>query len=355
MTDPTPVGLDPVQVEREAVRKVRGLGRWRFLLQRLGFYLLTFWVALTINFVIPRFMPGDPAAATIRRLEQATGGPVAPETRQAIAKMFGDPSENLVQQYFAYLGNLLHGDLGTSIVRYPMPVSELLLEALPWSLALIGISTMLAWVLGMSGGIVLGWRQGSRLDTWLTPASTVLAVIPDFWIAIILLYLFAFIVPMFPAAGSYDPDVPYSFSLEFFVHAVPYSVLPLATLVIATFAAWIFQMRNMMVTTLGEDYVLLARAKGLRDSRVMFRYAARNALLPSVTTLALSAPRLITGAVFVESVFSYPGMGYYFTQSVAQRDFATMQAIFLLTIVVTLVANFLVDSVYAIVDPRARR
>lgn len=354
MADPTAVLMDPTGTEAEDSPVVIAAGRWRYLLRRLGFYIVTFWAALTLNFVMPRLMPGDPAAATIRELEQRSGGPLPPEARQAILKMFGDPREGIWGQYVSYLGKLAQGDFGLSTIRYPLPVTELLAQALPWSLALIGISTAIAWLLGMGSGIVLGWRQGSRLDSVMTPVTTIVSVVPDFWLAILFLYLFAFTVPWFPAAGGYNPDVPYGLTLEFFLHAAPYAVLPVATLVVATFAGWVFQMRNMMVTTLGEDYVLLARAKGLADRTVMFRYAARNALLPSVTALALSTPALITGAVFVESVFSYPGMGYFFTEAVARRDFPTMQAIFLMTILVTLAANFVADTLYAVLDPRAR-
>ncbi len=354
MTDSMMLG-DPVGLAAESVTQKKKPSRLGFLLRRLGFYLLTFWTALTLNFLLPRLMPGDPTAATIRQLEQASGGPLPPGTREAILRMFGDPRKGIWDQYVTYLGQLAHGNLGISVIRYPEPVVDVLAQALPWSLALIGFSTAIAWVLGLGTGIGLGWRQGKLADAIITPAMTVVSVIPDFWIAIVFLYLFAFTIPLFPAAGGYDPTVPYEFSFNFLVHALPYAALPVLTLIVASFAGWVFQMRNMMVTTLGEDYTLLARAKGLRDSTVMFRYGARNALLPSVTALALQAPALITGAVFVESVFSYPGMGYYFTQAVARRDFPTMQAIFLLTILLTLVANFVADSLYAVLDPRTRK
>jgi peptide/nickel transport system permease protein len=353
MTDPTT--MPGAITSAPSGKSKKRPGRWGFLLRRLGFYLLTFWVALTLNFLLPRLMPGDPTAATIRQLELAAGGPLPPGVRETILEMFGDPRQNIWEQYVTYLVQLSHGDLGLSVLRYPMPVADLLAQALPWSLALIGVSTIIAWLLGVGSGVVLGWRQGSRLDSIVTPSMTIVSVVPDFWIAIVFLYAFAFSIPLFPAAGGYDPNVPYEFSLEFLVHALPYAALPIATLVVASFAGWVFQMRNMMVTTLGEEYTLLARAKGLRDRTIMFRYGARNALLPSVTALALQAPALITGAVFVETVFTYPGMGYYFTQAVARRDFPTMQAIFLLVILLTLVANFLADSLYAVLDPRTRK
>jgi peptide/nickel transport system permease protein len=328
--------------------------RLAWLGSRLGFYLFVTWVAITLNFFIPRLMPGDPAQAVIQAMTQRNGQTPPPETVQSIQLLFGNPDEPLFSQYLGYLGQLAHGDLGLSISQYPVPVIELVIAALPWTLVLVGSSTVIAFVIGVGLGIVVGWRPGRRLDTVATPLSTVIGVVPYFWVALLAVWLFAVQLRWAPVSGGYPPDTLPGLNLPFLLGTLHYGLLPVATIVLSSFGGWVFGQRNMMVTTLSEDYVLLARAKGLPGWKVMLRYAARNAMLPSITNFALAIGGLVGGALLTEIVFSYPGMGFLLFDAVSKRDYPTMQAVFLLITLTVLLANFVADSVYVLLDPRTR-
>lgn len=327
----------------------------RFLLKRAGFYVVTAWVAITINFFVPRLMPGDPAQALALQITRQTGANLTPEMLQSIRNLYGDPNANLFQQYIDYLASVFTLDFGLSVSRYPVPVASLIADALPWTLFLVGISTIAAWVIGTALGILVGFRPGSRLDKWLTPLSQFFSSTPSFWIALILLWVFALTLGWFPSSGGYDPGVPFQLNNFWFLLSVfKYATLPILTGVIVGFSGWMFSMRNMMVTTTSEDFVTLARAKGLSNSRVTFRYAARNAMLPSVTGLATAIGGILGGVVLTEIVFTYPGMGYLLYQAITTKDYPLMQAIFLIIVLAVLVANFIADSLYVLLDPRTR-
>ncbi|WBB64542.1 ABC transporter permease [Streptomyces sp. WMMC500] len=321
---------------------------------RFGFYLLVTWVAVTLNFFIPRLMPGDPATSILQQFTQRTGQPPPPATVESVQLLFGGTEESLLSQYFGYLGQLLRGDLGLSISQYPVPVTELVTTALPWTLALVGSATVIAFVIGIGIGIYVGWRPGRRLDSVVTPLSTVVGVVPYFWVALLAVWIFSVQLGWAPVAGGYGPDVMPGFNAAFVTSTLHYGLLPVATIVFSSFGGWVFGQRNMMVTTLSEDYVLLGRAKGLPGWKVMLGYAARNAMLPSVTNFALAIGALVGGAMLTEIVFSYPGMGFLLFDAVSKRDYPTMQAVFLLITLAVLFANFLADSLYVLLDPRTR-
>lgn len=324
-----------------------------FLLRRIGFYLIAAWSAITLNFLIPRVMPGSPADAVIASLQQK-GAQLSPETIASIQKIFGQPDTGLFRQYIDYLVQLSHFNLGLSTGSYPTPVSELIGQALPWTLLLVGTTTVLAFLIGTAIGIVCGWRSGSRLDSFLSPLSTFLAAVPYFWVALFALWFFGFQLGWFPLAGGYDPNTPFGSSLAFWASTLKYGFLPAATIVLSACGGWLLGMRNMTITTTSEDYVLLARAKGLSPSRVIFRYAARNAILPQFTSFALAIGSILGGALLTETVFTYPGVGYLLYHAVSNRDYPLMQGILLMTTLAVLLANFVADSVYVLLDPRTR-
>ncbi|TLS46674.1 ABC transporter permease [Streptomyces montanus] len=347
-------GLAPQGGAGEAARPARRRTRWTWLGSRLGFYLFVTWVAITLNFFIPRLMPGDPAQAIISAMAQRNGQTPPPATVHSIQLLFGNPDRPLFSQYLGYLGELAHGDLGLSISQYPVPVIDLVRAALPWTLVLVGSSTVIAFVIGVGLGIVVGWRPGRRFDTVVTPLSTVVGVVPYFWIALLAVWIFAVQLGWAPVSGGYSVDTLPGLNLPFLVSTLHYGLLPVATIVFSSFGGWVFGQRNMMVTTLSEDYVLLARAKGLPGWKVMLVYAARNAMLPSITNFALAIGGLVGGALLTEIVFSYPGMGFLLFEAVSKRDYPTMQAVFLLITLAVLLANFVADSVYVLLDPRTR-
>lgn len=338
---------------RKARARPRGLTAAAFLAQRLGFYVVTAVFAVVLNFAIPRFMPGNPALVLERQIQAQTGNPPDHQELAGIQALYGDPTKNLPSQFADYVWHVLHLDLGLSISHYPTPVSYLVLHALPWTLTLVGVTTILAWVFGTALGAWTGWRPGGWVDSAITTVSTFLNAVPAFWLALLALAIFSFRLHWAPASGGYDPSVPYSLdNLWFDLSLLAYGAVPAFTLVLVGFSGWQFTMRNVMVTTISEDYVQLARAKGLPEWRVLFQYAARNAMLPNVTGLAHALGGVIGGVVLTEIVFTYPGMGYLLFTAVSDKDFPVMQAIFLLITLAVLVSNFIADSLYVLLDPR---
>ncbi|MFC0672612.1 ABC transporter permease [Brachybacterium hainanense] len=321
--------------------------------RKLGFYLVALWAAVTLNFFIPRALPGSPVDAVLSKL--ALRGPVDEGTRHAIEVMLGaDDQGSLLEQYVQYLGNLLRGNLGTTVTYFPAPVSEVIGQALPWTLVLVGLSTCITFLIGVGLGTVAGWRRGTWLDS-LIPATTILQSVPYFWLALLFVYAFAVNIRLFPISGGYDVTlVRPALDYPFLSNAVYYAFLPALTIVLSSLGGWLLGMRNMMVSTLSEDYILTAEAKGLSPRRIMLTYAARNAVLPSISGFAISLGFVVSGSIVVESVFSYPGIGYTMLQAVNNNDYALMQGLFLIITVAVLGANLVVDLLYGVIDPRTR-
>lgn len=320
-----------------------------FVLRRLGLYAVIAWAAITINFLIPRLMPGDPVDLLVTRLK----GQVDPTAIAALRKAFGLSDAPLISQYWSYLGSLAHGDLGLSIGFYPTPVIQVIGSTLPWTLGLIGVCTVISFVLGTGAGIVAAWRRGGWADL-LVPSTTFLHSIPYFWMALMLVFVFGVVLGWLPVSGAYDTDLLPSLSWDFVGSVLYHALLPAVTIVVSSIAGWLLGMRNMMVTTLGEDYVTLAQAKGLTQKRVMIMYAARNAVLPSFTGFALSLGFVVGGSILTEVIFSYPGVGQTLFQAVQNEDFPLMQGLFLVISLSVLVANLIADLAYVLLDPRIR-
>jgi peptide/nickel transport system permease protein len=318
---------------------------WR----RTVFYLVTAWAAISLNFLLPRIMPGDPADALIEKFH----GKLTPAAVQALRVLFGQSDASLWQQYLQYWHNIFTGDFGISYAYYPSPVSEVLGNSIGWTLVLITLCTILGFVIGTALGMIVGWRRGSWLDS-LIPITTFLSSIPYFWFAIILVLLFAIILHWFPLSGGYSVEVTMGFNWPFISSAIYYAILPAVTIVVASIGGWLISMRNMMVTTLSEDFVRLAEAKGLSKRRIMYTYAARNAMLPSFSGFAMSLGFVVGGSIVTEIVFNYPGIGTVLFKAAQAQDYPLMQGIFLVITVTVLVANILADAAYAILDPRTR-
>ncbi len=329
----------------------------RFYVKKLVFYIVAFWAAITLNFLIPRMMPGNPVDILITKMS-AAGMPVSADTRNIIEIQLGGIGQgSLLHQYGIYLVNLAHGDLGVSISNYPAQVSSIIGQALPWTICLIGLSTIIAFVLGISMGMFAGWKRGSFLDN-LIPFTTLFQAVPYFWMALILLLVFSRTVQWFPFAGGYDtfafPPIIPGLNGTFIVSALYHAILPALTIVLSSLAGWMMGMRNMMVSTLSEDYILTAEAKGLKPSRVRMVYAARNAILPSLSGFAISLGFVVSGSIVTEQVFSYPGIGYTLWTSVSNNDYTLMQGCFLVISVSVLAANLIVDLLLGLIDPRTR-
>ncbi|HZC71469.1 MAG TPA: ABC transporter permease [Jatrophihabitans sp.] len=326
----------------------------RYVGTKIGLFVLTLWAAVTVNFILPRLMPGSPVDAALGRLA-ASGVPVTNTDRRAIEAQLGTPHGSWFSQYGHYLGDLVQLRFGRSFTDPTRTVASSITRALPWTLVLVGVTTILAFVIGTLLGVWAGWRRGSKADAGVTLSATLFAAFPPFWLGLLMLYVFAFKLNWFAIKGGYSPGLSPNWSPSFLSDAVQHSILPGLTLALTTLSGWVFGMRNNMINTLGEDYVTFAEANGLRQRTVALRYAARNALLPNVTAFGLMLGSVLGGSVLVEGVFGYPGLGNLLFEAVANHDFPLMQALFLIFTVSMLTAIFIVDLLYARIDPRVRR
>jgi len=324
----------------------------RFVLRRTGFFLLTLWVALTLNFVLPRLMPGNPALAAIANHK----GALSPQALKALEAQFGlNEHQNLLAQYFKYLGDVATGNFGESLTTQPgNSVGRIVMDAIPWTLGLVGITTILAFVLGTGIGIVGAWRRGGRLDSLMPPIFVIMTVIPYFWLGLIVILIFGVKLHWLPYFFTYNVTLTPGLNWAFISNVLEHAILPAFTLLILTIGTWILTMRNTMITTLAEDYVRMARAKGLPGRRIMLDYAARNAILPNLTGFAMSLGFVVGGAILIEEVFNYQGVGFLLLQAVNNDDYPLMQALFLLITAAVLLAILLSDIAIAILDPRTR-
>ena len=323
----------------------------RLILRRIALYVVTAIVAITINFFLPRLLPGNPALAVLGKAQSAE----SPQAVAALEVQYGVQTKTGEWgQYVQYWVHLLHGNLGTSLNAYPASVGSLIRAALPWTLGLVGTATVISFVLGTLIGVAAAWRRGSWLDNVL-PVMTFFQAAPYFFVAILAVALFATKLGWFPASQGYDTaTLNPGFTWAFIANVLDHAVLPALTIVLASAAGWILGMRNMMITTIDEDYVLLAQAEGLPRRKVI-GYAARNALLPNVSGFSLAIGFIVSGALLTEIVFSYPGIGYLLFNSIGSDDYPVLQGIFLIITIAVLLANLLADFTYALLDPRTRQ
>lgn len=323
----------------------------RFIIRRLGFYLIAFWIAITLNFLIPRLMPGDPADALFAQFR----GRVTVQQLQAMKAAFGFGQGNLLQQYVSYLNQLAHGNLSLSFSHYPTPVKTVIAQDMPWTLLLVGIAVLISFSLGTLIGIVAAWRRGGIIDRFVPPFLLFLWSFPPFWIGLLLLYVVGLNLRWLPMAHSYDLNLTLTLSWPVVLSVIQHAILPAFVLVLTTIGSWTLGMRNNMVSTLNEDYITMAEAKGLSPVRVMLWYAARNAILPQLTSFAIALGLVVSGQVLIELVFSYPGVGFELVQSAFNQDYPLLQGLLLFIVLAVLVANFIMDLLYAWLDPRARQ
>jgi peptide/nickel transport system permease protein len=321
-----------------------------FLARRLGFYLLAAWASITLNFFLPRMMPGDPASTIFARFQ----GQVRPEQIAAMRKAYGLSDAPLIEQYWTYLTHVLRGDFGLSISSFPAPVTEVIGKGLAWTLLLGGVSTILAFALGCLLGIVGAWRRSGYLDSLMPPLLIFVGSFPYFWLATVALYFLGFKWGLFPLNHAYSDGLHPTWSPEFAGSVATHLILPAATVVLVSMGGWLLGMRNTMISVLAEDYITMAQAKGLPQRRIMFAYAARNALLPNVTAFGMALGFVISGALVTEIVFAYPGLGYQLLTAVRNLDYPLMQGIFLMITFAVLAANMIVDLLYVRLDPRVR-
>lgn len=323
----------------------------KYLVRRVLFLLVTLWVAVTVNFFIPRLMPGNPAEAMMARFH----GRINPAALKSLEVAFGvNTHESLFSTYFAYLGNLLHGNLGISLTDFPEPVVQVVMKALPWSLGLVGLTTILGFIIGTGVGALAAWRRGGALDGVLPPTFIVVSAFPYFFIGMLSIWLFSIVLNWLPLGMGFTTSATPNWSWSFIGDVLVHAILPAFTILITSIGGWILTMRNNTITVVAEDYVKMARAKGIKPSRILWQYAGRNAFLPNLTGFAMSLGFVISGAILVEFVFNYPGVGFMLLQAVENEDYPLMQALFLMITVAVLIAIFASDVLTAILDPRTR-
>jgi peptide/nickel transport system permease protein len=326
----------------------------RHVIRRLTIYLVAIWAAITLNFFLPRLAPGNPAEAVFTRLAQQ--GPISPNALSALEIEFGvNTHDSLLVQYLKYLGNLLHGNLGVSTFYFPYKVSDVIGQSIGWTLFLLSVSVLLSFMLGSLIGVFLAWRRGSAADTLISSLMTFFYSILFPWLALLAAYFIGYVLGWTPFADGYNTRLTPGWNSDFILSAAYHAILPALTIIISTIAGWMLTMRNSMITTLSEDYVLLARAKGLPARRVMFAYAARNAILPSITGFAIALGAVVGGQLLVEVVFSYPGIGFALFNAIQSQDYALADGILLMVIIATVVLNLIADLLYAVLDPRVRQ
>lgn len=323
-----------------------------YLLKRIGMFFLTVWLGMTIIFIIPRLAPGDPVAAMVSRMTAQAGRVEnSAEIIQAWRERFGLDAP-LPLQYLRFLKNAATFKLGYSLAYFPTTVEEMVASAMPWTIGLLLLSTLVSFVLGNAVGAFLAWRRAPALFKALSSLSLTFTSIPPFMLGILLIYVFAFDLEWLPAAGAYARGVVPGWNGGFILSVLIHGILPSVAIVVTTMGFWALGMRGMMITTDGEDYMILAEAKGLKPGRIFWQYGVRNALLPQVTALALSFGRIAGGAVIIEFIFTYPGMGYLLYQGIVNNDFALIQGIVFIMIVGVSLAVFLMDLLYPLIDPR---
>ena len=327
----------------------------RALLRRLSVYLVAAFVALTFSFLLPRVVPGNPVAGAVARASQS--GACNAQCVRAVEEQLGfDVHTSLLSQYVQYWGHLAHGDLGHSWSENA-PVLSLILSYVPWTLGLLGVATLMSFLAGTAIGVLLAWRRGSWVE-WVMPAATFFQAIPYFFLALVLVLVFGQTGTMlrwFPSLYGYDvySDTP-GLNLPFLFSVIGHAMLPAATVVLASMGGFITAMRNQMVTTMDEDFVLVAAAKGLPTARVVW-YAARNALLPVVSNFSIAISLVVAGQILVEIVFNYPGIGFHLYDALGKLDYTLVQGIFVVITLVVLADNLLADVVYVLIDPRVRQ
>ncbi len=321
-------------------------------MQRLGFYLLAFLVAVTINFFLPRMMPGDPIQSFLARLAQ-NGGQITPETIKALEALYGySTTTPLWQQFFVYLQSIMAGEWGMS-TRFFQPVVEVLGRGTLWTLLLVGAFLIISYTLTTLLGIWVAWKRGSKIDSIVTVTSVIVSSVPPVVIALILYIVFASTLEWFPTGYAYDPDLNPELSWEFIGSVLHHLTLPLLSMVLVGMVN-VMSMRSNMINQLGEDFIVMGWAKGVRDRNVMFQYGARNAILPMITAFAMSIGLIFAGSLIVEIIFNYPGLGLVMFQGMVARDYPLIQGYLLMMTIMVLSANFIADMLLFTLDPRLR-
>jgi peptide/nickel transport system permease protein len=327
-----------------------------YLIPRIGQYFLVIFLGVTLTFIIPRLSPSDPVERQVSQL-MMSGSHVSPEAiiamREALTEMYG-LSGSVWEQYLAFWGRLLRGDLGPSLSSFPTPVTQLLATAMPWTFGLLMTSIMVSWIVGNILGALASYYEKNVAIQIVDVLSQAVRPIPYYIMALVLLAVFAYWIPIFPFSGAYPPGTRVEFSLSFILTVIRHSLLPLFSLVLIGIGGWFIGMKSLTSNIISEDYVVYAENAGLPKNRILSQYIIRNAMLPQITGLALQIGLIFSGALIMEVVFGYPGMGTLTFQAVMANDYTLIMGITLLSIVGVATIVLILDFIYPLFDPRVR-
>lgn len=360
MSTPAESNFDALPEHEEPVRGKRRLlhPTLAYVLRRIGLFLFLVWASLTLTFVFIRLIPGDPIEALMTQMEiQGQYGAV--DTSENVLKFYREQfglNGNLLDQYTSYLKRVIvHQDFGPSLVSYPSPSIDLIKRALPWTIGLIGVSTIVGWVVGVVAGCAVGWARGKKWADWVTNFCLVTANIPDYFFALWAVFIFAYMLGWFPASGAYDVNLRPSWSMDFILSAMKYGTLPVLSSVLVRSTDWLISTRALVVNILGEDFLNHAQARGLRNNNILINIVMRNAWLPQLAGLGITLGGIVGGNVLIENLFRYPGIGQLMVTAINQKDVNTMMACMSIMIILVLTANLIIDLLLPVVDPRVRR
>lgn len=328
-----------------------------YIFTRIIRAILTVFIVATLTFFIVRLMPGNPVEIYIGQLISQYGMSFQ-DAKNAAAALFSiNLDAPLFEQYLHYMRNLLKGDFGMSFLSQGTPVSTMIVAYLPWTIFSVGISILISFILGIILGMIAAYRRGGFFDSIISTIAAILSAIPNYLIGILLLIIIGVqlsLIPVSAMRGTVSPGITPGFNWAFIKDIFSHALLPILTYVISTIGGWTLSMKSSTLNTLGEDYVTVAKARGLSEMRITFSYVGRNALLPLFTSLTMQMGFLMGGSTLIESIFVYKGIGWALGASIAQRDYPVMQAVFLIITIAVIVANFIADLFYSKLDPRIK-
>ena len=324
-----------------------------YVLRRLAVFFIIIWAAATVNFILPKFTGMDPVRQKL--LQEATRGGYVQQGMQQMEQIYRQKfglDKPLWQQYLTYLNDLAHLDLNYSIAMYPRKTIEVIGDGIAWTISLLTMTTVLAFLLGSLAGGVMAWPRSPKWLGYLFAPFLTLSAVPYYLLGLTLMYFLGFQARWLPMFGGFSPGTIVQFSLPAILDIAAHTVLPALSLILSAIGFWALGMRSMMVTVQGEDYMILAEAKGLKDRTLLYRYAVRNAILPQITSLAIALGHVVSGAVLVEVVFAYPGIGNILYRSIRDSDFFVINGVIILIIVAIAVTTLLLDLSLPLLDPR---
>ncbi len=328
-----------------------------YIFKRFLRMILVIYVVITFTFFLIRLMPSNPVEVYIENL-MTNFAMSYEEARDLAASLFAlDLDTPLWKQYLEYLANLLKGDMGKSIISPGIKVADMIAGFIPWTVFSVGSALLISFFLGTSLGMVMAYKRGKFIDHFLSTFASIVSAIPSYLIGLMLIVFLGIhlkLVPFKYLRGALSPGVKPGFTLTFFMDALAHATLPITTYVISTVGGWMLSMKSNTLNVLGEDYITAAKARGLKDRTITFKYVGKNAMLPLVTSLAISMGFIFGGSVIIENIFMYKGMGWLLGQSIATRDYTVMQGVFLIITISVVLANFVAELLYAKLDPRIR-